>query len=346
MVRVAVVGASGYTGVELLRLLANHPDVVVSCVTSEQSAGKRVSETFPSLRGRCDLVLQNAKPQRVAEQADFIFTALPHKAAMQVIPLFLEAGLPVVDLSADYRLRDAEAYGHWYEPHLNPQLLAEAVYGLPELHRSQVARARLVANPGCYPTSVILGLLPLLREGLVEHRSIIVDAKSGVSGAGRAAKVDSLFCEVNDGFKAYGVGGVHRHIPEIEQELSLLAQEQVTISFTPHLVPMDRGILSTIYATCGKELDRATLLELYQQTFAAEPFVRVLTDGSFPSTLQVRGANFCDIGLTVDRRTGRVIVVSAIDNLVKGAAGQAIQNMNLMLGFTETTGLTALPLYP
>jgi N-acetyl-gamma-glutamyl-phosphate reductase len=209
-----------------------------------------------------------------------------------------------------------------------------------------VGAARLVANPGCYPTSVILGLLPLLKAGLIDHRSLIVDAKSGVSGAGRAAKVDSLFCEVNDGFKAYGVGGVHRHIPEIEQELGLLAGEPVTISFTPHLVPMDRGILSTIYAMGNSALDSGTLLELYQQTYADEPFVRVLTDGSFPSTLQVRGANYCDIGLTVDRRTGRVIVVSAIDNLVKGAAGQAVQNMNIMLGFAETTGLTALPLFP
>jgi N-acetyl-gamma-glutamyl-phosphate reductase len=346
MLKVAIVGASGYTGVELLRILHTHPEAAVACVTSEQSAGKRVSDVFPTLRGRCDLVLENLEPVRVAEKADFIFTALPHKAAMEVVPTFLKLGKRVVDLSADYRLQDAKEYQKWYEQHLNPALLQKAVYGLPELRRAKIAGADLVANPGCYPTSVILGLAPLLKKKLIDPATIIADSKSGVSGAGRSAKVDNLFCEVNDGFKAYGVGGVHRHIPEIEQELSILAGKRVTISFTPHLVPMDRGILSTIYAMPVKGSSAAGLLKLYNDFYNGEPFVRVLPEGSFPSTSHVRGSNFCDIGLTVDQRTDRVIVVSAIDNLVKGASGQAVQNMNIMNGFPENTGLEGLPLFP
>ncbi|MCM2356758.1 MAG: N-acetyl-gamma-glutamyl-phosphate reductase [Geobacteraceae bacterium] len=346
MLRVAIVGASGYTGAELLRILYAHPEAAVTCVTSEQSAGKRISEVFPFLRGRCDLVLENLEPVRVAEKADFIFTALPHKAAMEVVPTFLRLGRRVVDLSADYRLRDAREYELWYEPHLSPALLKNAVYGLPELKRARIAGAELVANPGCYPTSVILGLAPLLKKKLIDPATVIADSKSGVSGAGRSAKVDNLFCEVNDGFKAYGVGGAHRHIPEIEQELSLLAGKKVTISFTPHLVPMDRGILSTIYAMPVEAATTAELLRLYQDFYKGEPFVRVLPEGCFPSTAHVRGANFCDIGLTLDQRTGRLIVVSAIDNLVKGASGQAVQNMNIMNRLPENTGLEVLPIFP
>ena len=346
MLKVAIVGASGYTGVELIRLLHCHPEVAVTCITSEQSAGKRISDIFPSLRGRCDLVLENLEPVRVAGKADIIFTALPHKAAMEVVPTFLELGRKVVDLSADYRLRDAAEYGKWYEPHMSPKLLKEAVYGLPELKRAKIAGARLVANPGCYPTSVILGLAPLLKKRLIDPASIIADSKSGVSGAGRSAKTDSLFCEVNDGFKAYAVGGVHRHIPEIEQELSLLGGEKMVITFTPHLVPMDRGILSTIYGKPVTDLSPRKLTKLYADFYRGETFVRVLPEGSFPSTSFVRGSNFCDIGVTVDARTGRIIVVSAIDNLVKGASGQAVQNMNIMCGFPENTGLESLPLFP
>ncbi len=346
MIKVAVVGASGYTGVELLRLLHGHPEVIVTCVTSEQSAGKKISEVFPSLRGCCDLVLESVEPTAVAAKADLIFTALPHQAAMKVVPTFLALGKKVIDLSADYRLQDADEYARWYEPHLSPELLAEAVYGLPEIRRAAIVGARLVANPGCYPTSVILGLAPLLKNGLIDPTTIISDSKSGVSGAGRAAKVDNLYCEVNDVFKAYGVGGVHRHIPEIEQELALLAGGKLTISFTPHLVPMDRGILSTIYATLRGAPSAAELHALYLQQYADEPFVRVLPLGQFPSTAHVKGSNFCDIGLTVDQRTGRVIVVSAIDNLVKGASGQAIQNMNIICGFPETLGLAGAAVFP
>jgi N-acetyl-gamma-glutamyl-phosphate reductase len=346
MLNVAVVGASGYTGVELLRILHCHPEVAVTCVTSEQSAGKRISEIFPSLRGRCDMVLENLEPVRIAEKADLIFTALPHKAAMEVVPTFLKLKKKVIDLSADYRLHDAAVYGKWYEPHMNPELLAKAVYGLPEVRRSRIARASLVANPGCYPTSIILGLAPLLKNRLVDASTIIADSKSGVTGAGRSAKVDNLYCEVNDGFKAYGVGGVHRHIPEIEQELSELAGEGITISFTPHLVPMDRGILSTIYATPKNKVAVEGLLALYSEFYKGEGFVRVLPAGQFPSTSFVKGSNFCDIGIAVDDRTGRVIIVSAIDNLVKGASGQAVQNMNLVCGYPENLGLEGLALFP
>jgi len=345
MLKVAVVGASGYTGIELLRILHGHPEVAVTCVTSERSAGKTVAEIFPSVRDRYTQVLEHLEPVRVSEKADFIFTALPHQAAMEVVPTFLKLGKKVVDLSADYRFRDPSVYEKWYEPHMNPDVLAKSVYGLPEIRRGEIAGADLVGNPGCYPTSVILGLAPLLRNGMIDPSTIIADSKSAVSGAGRGAKVDTLFCEVNEGFKAYGVAA-HRHTPEIEQELSLLAGEGVTISFTPHLVPMDRGILSTIYAGLSVDSSTSELLALYRDFYKNEGFVRILPEGAYPSTLYVRGSNFCDIGLTLDRRTGRVIVISAIDNLVKGASGQAVQNMNIMNGFPENLGLDALPLFP
>lgn len=346
MKRIAVAGASGYTGLELIRLLDRHPEVTISCVTSEQSAGKPVSDLFPSLRERCGLILEPLDPAAVAAKADLVFTALPHQSAMAVVPALLAAGTPVVDLSADYRLHDAAVYGQWYEPHKNPELLGEAVYGLPELRREAIRAARLVANPGCYPTSIILGLKPLLEAGLIDPAGIIADSASGVSGAGRSAKVDSLYCEVNEGYKAYGVGGAHRHTPEIEQELSLLAGREVVITFTPHLVPMDRGILSTIYATPLTKVTTEKLTALYADAYRNEPFVRPLPAGRFPSTAFVRGSNFCDIGVTVDQRTNRIIVVSAIDNLVKGASGQAVQNMNLLCGYPETLGLEGLALYP
>jgi N-acetyl-gamma-glutamyl-phosphate reductase len=346
MLNVAIVGASGYTGLELIRILHCHPEVTLTCLTSEQSAGRKISDIFPTLRGRCDLTLENLEPVRVAEKADLIFTALPHKAAMEVVPTFLKLGKQVIDLSADYRLSDPEVYGAWYEPHLNPANLKTAVYGLPEVRRAKIKDARLVANPGCYPTSIILGLAPLLMKGLINTGDIIADSASGVTGAGRSAKVDSLYCEVNEGFRVYGVGGVHRHTPEIEQELSLLAGESLVITFTPHLVPMDRGILSTVYATPRTATTTVELVQLYQDFYSGEPFVRVLPQGSLPNTAFVRGSNFCDIAPLVDSRTGRVIIVSAIDNLVKGASGQAVQNMNIVCGFPETMGLEGLALFP
>ncbi len=345
MVRVAVMGASGYTGAELLRLLAGHPQVEVTCVTARQNAGEPVAALFPSLFGRIDLVCEAAEPAAIAERAEVIFTALPHQAAMQVVPPLLQAGRRVIDLSADYRLRDPEVYAAWYGPHGSPELLPEAVYGLPELFRERLRGARLVANPGCYPTSVALALAPLLSHRQVELASLVIDSKSGTSGAGRSAKVDSLFCEVNEGFKAYGVGS-HRHTPEIEQTLSTLAGEPVVVSFTPHLLPVNRGILSTCYAGLQAPKDTAELLQLYREYYRQEPFVRVLPQGKLPNVACVRGSNYCDLGVVSDPRTGRVIVVAAIDNLVKGAAGQAVQNLNILLGLPETTGLEALPVFP
>ncbi len=345
MIKVAIVGASGYTGVELIRLLANHPDVEISCLTSRQNAGEQIAAVFPSLLDRVELICDGSETEVVIEKADVVFTALPHQAAMAVIPDLLAAGKKVIDLSADYRLRDAAVYETWYEKHTSPELLGEAVYGLPELYREKVRAARLVANPGCYPTSVALGLAPLLKSGLIEAATLIVDSKSGTSGAGRSAKVGSLFCEVNEGFQAYGVAK-HRHTPEIEQTLSELAGQPVMINFTPHLLPISRGILSTCYASLNGPRSTDELLAIYREAYAAEPFVRVHPSGSLPNVAFVRASNFCDLGLVSDPRTGRVIVVSAIDNLVKGAAGQAVQNMNLMLGFEETAGLTGLPVFP
>lgn len=345
MHRIAVIGASGYTGVELLRLLSVHPDAELVCVTSRQYAGQSVSSVFPSLHGVLDLCFEDVDPSGLAGRVDLVFTAVPHQTAMGMIPDLLDAGCRVVDLSADYRISDVSTYEEWYQEHTSPKLLAEAVYGLPELFREKVSTARLIANPGCYPTSVALALAPLLEEGLIDHSSIIVDSKSGTSGAGRAAKVDTLFCEVNEGFKAYGLPR-HRHTPEIEQSLSRLAGEAVTISFTPHLLPINRGILSTCYAKLCKNASLDELHDLYMHRYAAENFVRVLPEGQFPNIAQVSGSNYCDIGLSVDERTGRVVALAAIDNLVKGAAGQAVQNMNLMLGLPENKGLLIAPVFP
>ena len=345
MLKVAVVGASGYTGVELIRLLVGHPEVEIVYVTSRQHEGLPISQVFPSLTGFCGLCCEPLDVAAIAAKADLIFTALPHKSAMEVIPGFLEAGCRVVDLSADYRLKDQAVYEQWYQEHSSPELLAEAVYGLPELFRAEIAGARLVANPGCYPTSVALGLAPLLHNDLIDPATLVIDSKSGTSGAGRGAKQGSLYCEVNEGFKAYGVAS-HRHTPEIEQTLTTLAGQPVMVNFTPHLLPVNRGILSTMYASLRVNKNSAELNELYGSFYAQESFVRVLPGGALPNVANVKGTNFCDVGLVSDERTGRVIVVSAIDNLVKGAAGQALQNMNLLCGFNESLGLGIVPLFP
>ncbi len=346
MTRVAIVGASGYTGVELLRILKLHPSAVVTVVTSRKNAGIAVEELFPSLHGYESLRFSAPEPQEICQKADLVFTAVPHQTAMSVVPAFLDAGLKVVDLSADFRIRNRETYEKWYQEHSAPDLLSEAVYGLPELYREKIAQARLAANPGCYPTSSILPLAPLLKSGTVSPDGIIIDSKSGTSGAGRGASVATLFCEVNEGFKAYKVGD-HRHTPEIEQELASAAGTGVRINFTPHLVPMNRGILSTIYcklkdqaATTGK------IISELSEFYADSPFVRILPEGTFPNVSSVRGSNYCDIGVKVDDRTGRLILVSVIDNLVKGASGQAVQNMNIMCGFDENTALEAAAIYP
>jgi len=345
MKRVAIVGASGYTGVELARILSLHPQVELTCLTSRQHAGVAFSEVFPSLRGLVDIVCDPVEVDLIAAKADIVFTALPHKTAMEIIPSLLAAGCTVIDLSADYRLHDPKVYANWYEEHTSPELLAEAVYGLPELYRSQIVGKRLVANPGCYPTSVALGLAPALAAGVIDSKTLIIDSKSGTSGAGRGAKEGSLFCEVNESFKAYGVAA-HRHTPEIEQTLSEISGHPVTVSFTPHLLPVNRGILSTCYGSLTGPYDTADLLEIYREFFAGEPFVRVLPAGRLPDVGHVRGSNYCDIGVVADSRTGRLIAIAAIDNLVKGAAGQAVQNMNILLGCDESLGLQTRPLFP
>jgi len=336
---IAIVGSSGYTGGELYRLLLHHPQVRVAAVTSEKSAGKPISDIFPQLLGLTDLVCEPLDADVIAKKADLVFLALPHATAQAAAQRFHALGRKVVDLSADFRLSDPVLYEHWYEhPHQYPDLLKAAVYGLPELHRQEIKKTTLVANPGCYPTGVILGLAPLLKKKLIDGASIVIDSKSGVSGAGRSPSLAHHYPEVNEGFLAYKIGS-HRHTPEIEQELSLLAGGKITVSFTPHLVPMNRGILSTIYAKLTVPADTGALLEVLQESYRNEPFVRVLSAGRFPNTRYVRASNFCDIGVHADQRTGRVVVVTAIDNLVKGASGQAIQNMNLLSGFEETTGL-------
>ena len=346
MLRVGIIGVSGYTGVELARILANHPNVTLTLATSRQYEGRLLSEIYPNLKDCVDITCTNPSHDTLAKQADFFFTAVPHKTAMAIVPPLLSEGKKVVDLSADYRIRDVAIYEHWYQKHSSSELINEAVYGLPELYRDSIKTARLVANPGCYPTSVTLGLAPLLKKQIIDAESIIIDSKSGTSGAGRSANLATLYCEVADGFKAYNVGGTHRHIPEMEQELSVLAGEAVTISFTPHLLPVSRGILSTIYVKNTGNATEAEIRSIYENSYLDESFVRLCPAGTTPATQHVRGSNFCDIGFFLDPRTGRIIILSAIDNIGKGAAGQAIQNMNLMNGFDERTGLLGAPFFP
>ncbi|MFC1549429.1 N-acetyl-gamma-glutamyl-phosphate reductase [Nitrospirota bacterium] len=346
MLRVAICGGSGYTGAELLRILSGHPKVEIKAVTSEKSAGKSPADLFPHLHRYSGLKFEPLDKVKLLRKADLFFMALPHGASQEAVAYFHKKGKKVVDLSADYRLSDPGVYESWYKTiHTQKAALKEAVYGLPEIYRKQIKRATLVANPGCYPTSAILGLAPLLREGLVSAEGITVDSKSGTTGAGRKADVALSFCEVNEGFKAYGLC-VHRHTPEIEQELSAASGSEVNINFTPHLLPIDRGILSTIYA---RHTGRGGLKKIHDTlnvAYGKEQFVRVLEAGAYPNVLHVRGSNECHIGCALNERTGTVIVVSAIDNLVKGASGQAVQNMNLMCGFKETTALTGAALCP
>ncbi len=345
-IKVVIVGGSGYTGLELLRLLLPHPRVEVAGVTSRQYQGKKVQQVFPSL-GPSGLVFVNPAVEELVREGEAVFTAVPHQEAVEIVAeLRGKKDLPIIDLSADFRLRQVETYQEWYGPHRAPELLAEAVYGLPEVYFSRIQRARLIGNPGCYPTSVILGLAPLLQDGAVQADDIVIDSKSGVSGAGRSLALGSLYCEVDEGFKAYKAGGEHRHIPEIEQELGFLAGRSLRVTFTPHLVPMSRGILSTMVLSPTRALTWKGIRELYEDFYRGAPFVRLVGEGDLPNTLRVRGSNYCEIGWRLDRRTGRLIVLSAIDNLVKGAAGQAVQNLNILMGWDQTLGLTQLPLYP
>lgn len=346
MIKVGIYGASGYTGQELVRLLLRHPEAAITAITSRRYKGVPIADVYPVFNGLTGLSFIDASPQEVAKDADVVFLALPHGVSMSVAQSFLKSGKKVVDLSADFRLSDVKVYEQWYQSHTAQDVLAEAVYGIPELFREQIRKTSFVANPGCYPTSVILGLAPLLKKDFIDLGTVIVDSKSGVSGAGREPQTGSLFCEVSDGFKAYKVGGQHRHTPEIEQGLSRVAGRDVTITFTPHLLPTNRGILSTIYAGLTKKCTAADLAALYRDFYGGERFVRICKAGSFPNISSVRGSNCCDIGIAVDRRTSRLIVVSVIDNLIKGAAGQAIQNMNLMCGIREDAGLEMVAVFP
>ncbi|BBL69661.1 N-acetyl-gamma-glutamyl-phosphate reductase [Methylogaea oryzae] len=343
MIEVGIVGGTGYTGVELLRLLCRHADVRIRAVTSRSDAGKRVDSIYPNLRGFVDVAFSEPDVEVLA-QCDLVFFATPNGTAMRMAPELLDRGVKVIDLAADFRLKDAAEWAQWYgEPHACPELLAEAVYGLPEVNRAAIRKARLVANPGCYPTAVQLGFLPLLAAGLIDGAHLVADAKSGVSGAGRKAEVPMLMAEAGESFKAYGVAG-HRHLPEIRQGLAEAAGAAVGLTFVPHLLPMIRGIHATLYSRLtGSPGD---LQDLFERHYADEPFVDVLPAGSHPETRNVRGANRCQIAVHRPQGGDTVVVLSVIDNLVKGAAGQAVQNMNLMCGLEETAGLMLVGLSP
>ncbi len=345
MIRALVFGATGYTGAELVRILSSHPDVIVAGGSSRNWAGKSASEVFHFMPSQQDFLLRSMEGLIADAEADVAFLALPHGESAAAVRPLLEKGIKVVDLSADCRLNDVEVYRQWYGDHKDPELLETAVYGLPEIHREAIRKADLVANPGCYPTSVILGVAPLFGVEDVNSTCPVVDSKSGISGAGRGAKLATSFCEAGEGFKPYGVIG-HRHIPEMEQELCKLAGRDVKVRFTPHLIPVSRGMVSTIYLPLRNQVGAETLREKYRAYYRNEPFIRVLPAGTPPDTARVRGSNQCHISVEVDERTGWMVAMSAIDNLVKGASGEAVQNMNLMMGLDETDGLTGLPLFP
>lgn len=346
MHKVAICGGSGYTGIELLRILARHRHVKIAAVTSEKSAGKKLTDAFPHLRGCGNLTYEPLNKEKLLRKADIFFLALPHGASQEAVNFFFRNGKKVIDLSADYRLQDPAVYEQWYGlSHEFKPALRKAVYGLPEFYRKRIKKASLVANPGCYPTSALLGLMPAIKNHLVDASSIVIDSKSGTSGAGRKADVAVSYCEVNEGFKAYGIG-THRHTPEIEQELSLLAGKPIKVNFTPHLLPVDRGILSTVYAPLARKVSPETIRKAFSNAYAKERFVRLMNEGTFPNLKNVRGTNYCDIGLKYVERTNTLIIVSVIDNLVKGASGQAVQNMNIMMGFAEEEALEDMAVFP
>lgn len=344
MIKAAVLGATGYAGIELVRILSGHPEVEIKVLGSHSFAGQPISEVYQNFAHIIDMDCEELDLDKVSE-CDVAFTALPHGASKDVIPSLIEKGLKVIDLSGDFRYDDIEVYEKWYGvEHSSPELLEESVYGLCELYRDKVKNARLIGNPGCYTTCSILGAYPLLKSGLAEHKNIIVDAKSGVTGAGRGLGLPLHFCECTENTKAYKVA-THRHTSEIEQELSKAADEEVMISFTPHLIPQKRGILSTIYINLNKPCTTEEVVDIYKDFYKDEFFVRVKEAGKLPETKHVAGSNFVDIGIVVDERLNRAVVVSAIDNIYKGAAGQAVQNMNIMFGLDEKTGIANAGFY-
>lgn len=348
MIKVAIIGGSGYTGGELLRLLKQHPDIKITAVTSERSAGKDISVLFPNLKGY-GLKFEPFKLNKVIKKADLFFLCLPHKTSQEAVSYIYKAGKKVIDLSADFRLKSAAVYKRWYQTrHMHPALLKKAVYGLPELYRDKIKHASIVANPGCYPTSAILALAPVMGNRNLDTDSIIIDSKSGISGAGRSPALPLMFSEASQSVKAYSIA-THRHTPEIEQELHLLLKKKISVVFTPHLIPMDRGILSTIYVRAKKKIKLSDVQKKYREYYAKEPFIRVLKNGEYPTTKSVVGSNYCDLSLFLDTHSNdsqTLIIVSVIDNLLKGASGQAVHNMNIMYGLDETAGLTSLSSCP
>lgn len=343
MIKVGIVGGTGYTGVELIRLLVAHPDVELSVITSRGEAGNSVAEMFPNLRGHVELNFQ-IPGLEVLRDCDVVFFATPNGTAMGMVPELLAAGVKVIDLAADFRLKDPAQWKQWYGiEHTCPDILAEAVYGMPELNREAIKSARIIANPGCYPTAVTLGLAPLLEQGLVDDQHLIADAKSGVSGAGRGASVSTLLAEASENFKPYGVDG-HRHLPEIKQNLAAISGHSVGLTFVPHLTPMIRGIEASLYAVIqSTDIDLQTL---YEARYANEPFVDVMPAGTMPETRSVKGSNMCRMSVFRPQQGDTVVISSVIDNLVKGAAGQAVHNMNIMFGLTETSGIDQVALLP
>ncbi len=341
MPKVAVVGATGYAGAELVRILAGHPGVRLVCLTSRRHVGADFAAIYPSMKNVVDLKCQAYDPGVLARKADVVFTALPHKLPMQFVPELLEKGLKVIDLSADFRFRDVETYVGAYQQHACPGLLEEAVYGLSEIYADRISKARLVGNPGCYPTSILLPLIPVLRKGWIDPRTLVADSKSGVSGAGATATPATHYCRVNESFKAYKVAA-HRHQPEITEVLRREAGCEVKLTFVPHLTPMTRGMESTIYADLTAPVDALQVTECLREAYGDDGFVRICGSRP-PDTLDVRGTNYCDIGVVADGPNGKLILMSAIDNLVKGAAGQAVQNMNIMLGLEQSAGLESVP---
>jgi len=349
MLRVAVAGASGYMGAELLRLLSVHPNVRLTAVTSERLSGERVDRIFPHLRRLSDLVFSELEAQKLAELSDVVFLALPHMESQRTVPQLRRLGRKAIDLSADYRLSDVSLYASWYKgTHEDPEGLREAVYGLPELHRKSITGAALIASPGCYPMGAVLAIAPLLKSGWGLTEGIVIDGKSGVTGAGaQGRKVDPmyLYTEANENVQAYGIAS-HRHTPEIEQELSALAGRPVIVSFTPHLVPLNRGLFTTASVPLARSRTTGELVAQYREFYAGEPFVRVLDEGQRPATRAVVGSNFCDVTVVADQRTGRAVCLSALDNLGKGGSANGVQNLNIIMGWDERTGLDAPPVYP
>ena len=343
MIKAGIVGGTGYTGVELLRLLVAHPEVELSVITSRSESGQAVSSLYPNLRGHVDISFSEPELDELSK-CEVVFFATPNGTAMKMTPQLLDAGVKVIDLAADFRLKDTASWEQWYGmPHACPDVLAEAVYGLPEINREAIKSARIIANPGCYPTAVSLGFIPLIENNLVNDAHLIADAKSGVSGAGRGANVGSLLCEATESVKPYGVDG-HRHLPEIRQVLGGIAGHEVGLTFVPHLMPMIRGIETGLYAVLNT--DAEDLHKLYAERYKNEPFVDVLPVGTMPETRSVKGSNMCRISVFRPQGGDTVVVSSVIDNLVKGAAGQAVQNMNLMFGLNETTGINQVALLP